>query len=156
MRWPFILRIIGILLFVLGLSMAIPFGCSLYLGDGAHTGHGTAMALTMTAGALLVLASIKADGITYINQKEGMAVVALGWFGIGLFGALPFFLAPDFTCFTDAFFESVSGFTTTGSSVMTNIEGAAPSLPGPEKRAGRRKDRCRTIPKPQQPCLPSD
>ncbi|HCY86921.1 MAG TPA: potassium transporter [Desulfobacteraceae bacterium] len=129
MRWPFILRIIGILLFVLGLAMAVPLTCSIYLGDGAHTGHGTAMALTMAMGALLVLTSAKnARGQTYINQREGMAVVALGWFGIGLFGALPFYLAPDFTAFTDAFFESVSGFTTTGSSVMTNIEGAAPSL----------------------------
>jgi len=57
-----------------------------------------------------------------------MAVVALGWFAIGLFGALPFFMAPDFSTYTDAFFESVSGFTTTGSSIMTNIEGAAPSI----------------------------
>ncbi len=128
MRWPFILRIIGILLFVLGLSMAVPLICSLYFKDGALTGHATAMAITMAMGALLVLASIKANDQTYINQKEGITVVALGWFGIGLFGALPFFMAPDFTSYTDAFFESVSGFTTTGSSIMTNIEEAAPSL----------------------------
>ncbi|MCG8688500.1 MAG: TrkH family potassium uptake protein [Desulfobacterales bacterium] len=128
MRWPFILRIIGILLFVLGLSMSVPLICSLYFKDGALTGHATAMAITMAMGALLVLASIKANDQTYINQKEGITVVALGWFGIGLFGALPFFMAPDFTSYTDAFFESVSGFTTTGSSIMTNIEGAAPSI----------------------------
>jgi len=128
MRWPFILRIIGILLLVLGLSMGVPLGCSLYLKDGAHTGHAMAMALTMAMGAILTFASAKTDSQTYINQKEGMAVVALGWFAIGLFGALPFFLAPNFTTYTDAFFESVSGFTTTGSSIMTHIEGAAPSL----------------------------
>jgi len=128
MRWPFILRIIGILLFVLGLSMAVPLVCSLYLKDGAHPGHAIAMALTTAMGLVLTLAFAKTDDQTYINQKEGMAVVALGWLAIGLFGALPFFLAPDFSTYTDAFFESVSGFTTTGSSIMTNIEGAAPSL----------------------------
>ena len=128
MRRPFILRIIGILLFVLGLAMSVPLICSLYFNDGAATGHGIAMAVTMAAGTGLVLTSVKANGQTYINQKEGMAVVALGWFGIGLFGALPFYLAPDFITYTDAFFESVSGFTTTGSSIMTNIEGAAPSV----------------------------
>ncbi|WDP92922.1 MAG: TrkH family potassium uptake protein [Desulfobacter sp.] len=128
MRWPFILKIIGILLFVLGLSMAVPLGCSLYMGDGAHRGHGIAMGLTMAMGMVLTLASVRAQGHTYINQREGMAVVALGWLSVGLFGALPFFMAPDFANYTDAFFESVSGFTTTGSSIMTNIEGAAPSL----------------------------
>jgi trk system potassium uptake protein TrkH len=46
MRWPFIIRIIGVLLFVLGLSMALPLGCSLFFKDGAHHGHLTAMAVT--------------------------------------------------------------------------------------------------------------
>ncbi len=131
MRWPFILRIIGILLFVLGLSMAVPLLCSLTYGDMAHKGYGQAMAITIISGLLLILTSRKTKAVDHINQREGMAVVALGWFSIGLFGALPFYLAPatpDFTSFTNAFFESVSGFTTTGSSVMTNIQGAVPSL----------------------------
>ncbi|WP_321492673.1 potassium transporter TrkG [uncultured Desulfobacter sp.] len=128
MRLLFVIRIIGVLLFVLGLSMALPFGCSLLYKDGAHHGHLIAMAVTTIMGAIMVLISKKAGSHDYINQREGIAAVALGWFGIGLFGALPFFLAPDFSSFSDAFFESVSGFTTTGSSVMTNIEGAAPSL----------------------------
>ncbi len=128
MRWPFIIKIIGILLFVLGLSMAVPLAASFYFDDGAYKGHVAAMGVTVTMGALLAYVSAKTQEQTHINQKEGMAVVALGWFSIGLFGALPFYLAPDFTTYTDAFFESVSGFTTTGSSVMTHIEGAAPSL----------------------------
>jgi trk system potassium uptake protein TrkH len=127
MRWPFIIRIIGVLLFVLGLCMTLPLGCSLFFKDGAHQGHLTAMAVTTIMGAIMVVISKKAGNHDYINQREGIAVVALGWIGIGLFGALPFFLAPDFSTYTDAFFESVSGFTTTGSSVMTNIEGDAPS-----------------------------
>jgi trk system potassium uptake protein TrkH len=57
-----------------------------------------------------------------IYQREGMAIVALGWTLVGLFGALPFFFGDGFHSFTDAFFESVSGFTTTGASILTDIE----------------------------------
>ena len=128
MRKLFIIRIIGVLLFVLGLSMLLPLVCSLFFKDGAHEGHFIAMVITAAMGAIMILSAKKERRHEYINQREGIAVVALGWFGVGLFGALPFFLAPDFSNFTDAFFESVSGFTTTGSSIMTNIEGAAPSL----------------------------
>jgi trk system potassium uptake protein TrkH len=51
-----------------------------------------------------------------------MAIVAIGWTAIGFFGAFPFYLGAEFSTFVDAFFESVSGFTTTGSSILTDIE----------------------------------
>ncbi len=127
MRWPFISRIIGILLIFLGFAMTAPLLCSLYYEDLAQGGIVRSMVITLVAGLILMILSKRYDN-DYINQKEGMTVVALGWAAIGLFGALPFYFSPEFTNFTDAFFESVSGFTTTGSSVMTNIEGAAPSL----------------------------
>jgi trk system potassium uptake protein TrkH len=57
-----------------------------------------------------------------------MAIVAAGWLSIGFFGALPFYLDGAFASFTDAFFESVSGFTTTGSTVLTDIESVSRSL----------------------------
>jgi trk system potassium uptake protein TrkH len=58
-----------------------------------------------------------------ISQREGMAIVALGWTAIGLFGALPFYFSSPSFYFVDAFFESVSGFTTTGSSILTISKG---------------------------------
>ncbi|MCK5097724.1 MAG: TrkH family potassium uptake protein, partial [Desulfobacteraceae bacterium] len=64
----------------------------------------------------------------FLSQREGIAIVALGWTAIGLFGAFPFFFGNTSLSFTDAFFESVSGFTTTGSSVMTDIEAISLSL----------------------------
>lgn len=128
MRWPFISRIIGILLVFMGLAMTAPLACSFYFKDMADGGITESIAITMAAGLVLIILSRKFDEDAYINQKEGMTVVALGWTAIGLFGALPFYLSPEFTNFTDAFFESVSGFTTTGSSVMIHIEAAAPSL----------------------------
>jgi len=128
MRWQFIASIIGILLVFLGLSMIAPLLVSLHYHDLARNSFVQSMGITMTAGLILILLSKKKGSGKYINQKEGMTTVALAWAAIGFFGALPFYFAPEFTNFTDAFFESVSGFTTTGSSVMTNIEGATKSL----------------------------
>lgn len=129
MRWRYISGIVSIFLLVLALILLIPLLVSLYFGDGAHFSLIGSMAITAAAGLILKLLSRHMDEDTrFINQKEGMAVVALTWTAIGVFGALPFYFSPDFSSLTDAVFESISGFTTTGSSVMTNIEAASPSL----------------------------
>jgi trk system potassium uptake protein TrkH len=128
MRWQFIANIIGILLVFLGLSMIAPLLVSLHYHDLARDSFLHSIGITVVAGLILILLSRKQGTDNYINQKEGMATVALAWTAIGFFGALPFYFGPEFTNFTDAFFESVSGFTTTGSSVMMNIEGASKSL----------------------------
>ncbi len=128
MRWWIIANINGVLLVFLGLAMGLPLAASLYFQDQAHAGLLTSMGLTTGLGALMFVLSRKPGASRYITQKEGMVVVALVWTSIGLFGALPFYFSPEFQTVTDAVFESVSGFTTTGSSVMTNIEGATESL----------------------------
>jgi trk system potassium uptake protein TrkH len=129
MRWRYISGIVSIFLLVLALILLVPLVVSLYFGDGAHFSLIGSMAITAAAGLILKLLSRHMDEDTrFINQKEGMAVVALTWTAIGVFGALPFYFSPDFSSLTDAVFESISGFTTTGSSVMTNIEAASPSL----------------------------
>ena len=127
MRWRYIIHVVGILLLFLGLSMVIPLLCSLWYGDGSLVPICEAMVITFLTGLVLVFSSRKPD-IEFIGQREGMAIVALGWTAIGLFGALPFYLDGAFLSFTDAFFESVSGFTTTGSSVLTDIESVSKSL----------------------------
>jgi len=57
-----------------------------------------------------------------VTFREGFAVVGLGWIVIALFGALPFYLTGDIPSFTDAYFESMSGYTTTGSSILSSVE----------------------------------
>jgi len=57
-----------------------------------------------------------------IRKREGFLIVSLGWIIMALFGTLPFILHGSITNFTDAFFETMSGFTTTGASILTNIE----------------------------------
>jgi trk system potassium uptake protein TrkH len=120
-RWRPIFNIVGLLLFFLGLSMALPLAVAGYYRDGSATAIFNAMIATTAAGLGIHL-SVRGHRMEAIYQREGMAIVALGWTLVGLFGALPFFFGDGFHSFTDAFFESVSGFTTTGSSILTDIE----------------------------------
>ncbi|MBR5452917.1 MAG: TrkH family potassium uptake protein, partial [Clostridia bacterium] len=57
-----------------------------------------------------------------IFTREGLLTVALGWIGLSIFGAIPFRLSGEFPTYIDAFFEMVSGFTTTGASVLSDVE----------------------------------
>jgi trk system potassium uptake protein TrkH len=59
---------------------------------------------------------------TRIYPREGFAIVAIGWLVVSLFGSLPFYLSGAIPSFIDCFFETVSGFTTTGSTILTNVE----------------------------------
>jgi trk system potassium uptake protein TrkH len=127
MRWRFILKTIGILIFFFGLTMLFPLIVGLYYHEGNVDALMKSMGLTVFSGLLLYLIFRK-DHAEAISQREGMAIVAVGWTTVGLFGAIPFFLGDGYFSFTDAFFEAVSGFTTTGASVVTNIEGLSKGL----------------------------
>jgi trk system potassium uptake protein TrkH len=121
MRWRYILRVVGILIFFSGLAMWLPLIFSLHYGDTSIWPLLKSMTVTMACGVALFLGFRGAKSDT-ISQRDGMAIVAAGWTAVGLFGALPFYLGNYDMTFTDAFFESVSGFTTTGSSILTDVE----------------------------------
>ena len=127
MRWRYILNIIGILTFFFGLTMVIPLLVGLYYRDQSVIPLLKSMGITAIAGIGLyfIFRSEKAE---VISQREGMAIVAVGWTAVGLFGALPFYFGNGFNGFVDAVFESVSGFTTTGASILTNIEAVSKGL----------------------------
>ncbi|OQY06549.1 MAG: potassium transporter [Desulfobacteraceae bacterium 4572_123] len=121
MRWKYIFHIIGILLLFLGLAMIFPILWGVYEKELSFIPLAKSMGITLCVGLLLYW-FCKSPKTEYITQREGMAIVALSWTAIGLFGALPFYLDDSFISFTDAFFESVSGFTTTGASILNSIE----------------------------------
>ncbi|MGD8293450.1 MAG: TrkH family potassium uptake protein [Desulfobacterales bacterium] len=121
MGWQFILKILGVLLLVFGLTMMFPLMAGLYFGDQNLVPLILSLIITVSVGLILILVFRKARS-EIINQREGMAIVAIGWTAVGLFGALPFYMGDGYFTFTDAVFESVSGFTTTGASILTNIE----------------------------------
>jgi trk system potassium uptake protein TrkH len=121
MRWRYIFKVVGILILFLGLTMVFPILFGLYYRDQSVIPLIKSMGLTIITGGLLFLC-LRKSKTEFISQREGMAIVAVGWTAAGLFGALPFALEGVFNSFADAFFESVSGFTTTGASVLTDIE----------------------------------
>lgn len=128
MRWSFIFKTIGIFLFVLGAVMIFPLMVSIYFQEPAwHVFLPSCVITAATGFALILMFRQRSDG-DFISQKEGMVTVALAWSLISIFGALPFYFDSHIPSFTDAVFESVSGFTTTGSTIMTNIEAAPKSL----------------------------
>lgn len=127
MRWSFILNIIGMLILFLGICMIFPLFFGLYYKDQGILPMMKSMVITIASGATLIIC-FRGVKVPYISHREGMAIVAIGWTAIGFFGAFPFYLGPEVETFVDAFFESVSGFTTTGSSILTDIEAVSKGL----------------------------
>ncbi|MCF8036193.1 MAG: TrkH family potassium uptake protein [Desulfobacteraceae bacterium] len=127
MRWGFVLQYVGILVFSLGLTMSLPLAVDAFYADGSTGPLAKSGAISAAAGILLFFV-FRRDKAEQISQREGMAIVAIGWTAIGFFGALPFYFEGVFPTFADAFFESVSGFTTTGASVFTAVEGVSRGL----------------------------
>ena len=120
MRWTIALHVTGLILLCVGLCMFLPLACGWYYDDTSVAPLFLSLCVTVLAGAFLMFA-FKRPKPLVINHREGMVIVSLGWAACAFFGALPFALG-GFPSFTDAFFESVSGFTTTGASILTNIE----------------------------------
>ncbi len=74
------------------------------------------------------LLGLRSPRDTAIYAREGLVVVALCWILMSAFGALPFYLSGEIPSYIDAFFETVSGFTTTGSSILTDVEAMSQSM----------------------------
>ena len=125
MNWRFIITTIGTLNLFLGIAMTAALSCCIIYKEASCPIFIKSIIITFTASLLfrLIFKNPKKD---HINHKEGMAIVALAWLSIGFFGALPFYFGGE--TFTNAFFESVSGFTTTGASVLTDIEANSKGL----------------------------
>ncbi|MGE0085812.1 MAG: TrkH family potassium uptake protein [Desulfococcaceae bacterium] len=123
MRWSYPIYIIGVLVLSLGAAMSLPLLVALIYWDQSIQPLTISMGISAAAGiSVCICFRNKIGKSEYMSPREGMAIVALGWMAVGFFGAFPFYLSGYFATFTDAVFESVSGFTTTGSSVLTDIE----------------------------------
>ena len=118
MRTKSVLPIIGRILMMIAISMVTPILCAYYYGEKEIVIFFISMVLTFITGYLLSKIRENDDGLRLI---EGLAVVSLGWAIITAFGALPFYLTGTLG-YIDAYFETMSGFTTTGASVINNVE----------------------------------
>jgi trk system potassium uptake protein len=113
-------NVVGVLLILLGLSMLLTSGVAYYNASNDYLTFINAGGITIVVGSMLWL--YKFSTSTTVNKREGYLIVALGWLFLGLFGALPYYMIGVTTSYSDAFFESVSGFTTTGATIFKDIE----------------------------------
>ena len=125
MNYRNVLSIIGIVLLAEGLLFSIPLVISLVSGDGCT------VSFTLTAVSAIILGSvlsIKRNKPDDLTAKDGFIICGLSWIILSIFGALPFWISGYIPSFIDAVFETVSGFTTTGASILTDIESLPKSL----------------------------
>ncbi len=115
-----ILRVTGILLMLMGLILLLPVSVALLYGESTAPAFMTASAIAFGVGLVLSLVVRRAREL---RTRDGFVITALFYFALGLFGALPFYLEPSVqVSFTDAIFESVSGFTTTGATALVGLD----------------------------------
>ncbi|SHH43829.1 TrkH family potassium uptake protein [Clostridium grantii] len=119
MNYKFIFKVLGYLLLIIGVSMLPPFIISIVSKQTDMVAFGVSIALTCLIGFAFTRISVTK---IRIKVKEGLAIVTLGWIFASIFGALPFYLSGSIPSFVDAFFETVSGFTTTGATIIDDIE----------------------------------
>lgn len=127
-NWPFlaVVRILGIVIALFSLTMLVPVGVALYYNDAALLAYDEAILITGISGILIA-------AVTWWHKRElyprdGFLLVALVWIVLPLFAAIPFLrYFPDIT-FAQAYFEAVSGLTTSGSTVLVGLDGMPHSI----------------------------
>src|SRR6185295_10865693 len=125
MRFTIALRTLGLLSFAFGATLVPPMAISLLYGDGELQHFAMAYAGAMVAGVALWLPFRRRPSV--LRSRDGFVIVALVWAVLGLLGAVPFMLTLHLD-FPSAFFESVAGYTTTGSTTLIGLDGLPPSI----------------------------
>ena len=115
-----ILHLMGLLLLVNGAFMIISAGFSLYYSDGVVVQMLAAGIVTLSIGGVLMLSTKQHR--KEIKKRDGYIIVTFGWIFMSLAGTLPYIFTGTIPGFTNAFFETMSGYTTTGATILKDIE----------------------------------
>ena len=116
---------IGVLLITLGVFMLIPFFVQ-FIYDERNGTFLSSASITIFIGILLVLTNLEEN--KKLNLQQAFLLTTLSWLSIAIFGCIPFLLSNLNLSIVDAFFESMSGITTTGSTIITNLDNAPKSI----------------------------
>ena len=119
MNYGIVQRVLGSILILESTLMLPSLFIALYKGEGDIKAFTITIIITAVIGLLLIRNKSKDR---HINVKEGLTIVTLGWTLMSLLGALPLYISGSTPTYIDAFFEIVSGFTTTGATVIANVE----------------------------------
>lgn len=120
MNYKIVARFIGLLFLVEGAAMLIATGVAYLSGGNDVAALLCSSAACIVPGLALIAATTKSD--RSFSKREGYLIVTLSWIVLSTFGTLPFLISGTIPRIPDAFFETMSGFTTTGASVVDNIE----------------------------------
>ena len=118
MNYKMISRVLGMILLVIAALMFLPLIAGLCYGENVSN-FLKSIAITAVIGGAMFCSNPKN---TSLSAREGFVIVGLGWIFISALGALPFVFSGSIPSYVDAVFETVSGFTTTGSSIVPNVE----------------------------------
>jgi len=121
-----VLNLLSVVLLTLALAMLLPLACGFFYGDGAVAAYVKAIAITTASGATLWLGTRR--GAAELQPRDGFLLVALVWTVVPAFATLPLLSYLPGLSFTDAYFETVSGLTTTGSTVLSGLDRLPPSI----------------------------
>ena len=119
MNYRMVCNVLGKVLLAEALLLLLPLASALSYGESPLPLIFTILPLVAVGGGLNLVKIRKTD----LFAREGFVIVGLSWILMSAFGALPFVFSGDIPHYVDAFFETVSGFTTTGASILTDIEG---------------------------------
>ena len=111
---------LGKIIFVEALLLTLPFAVSLIYKESCAWSFLITIGIALAVGLILTVLSKPSTRLIY--AKEGFVLVAIAWILMSLIGALPFTISGEIPNYIDAIFETVSGFTTTGASILTNVE----------------------------------
>ena len=117
--------LIGVLILILGISMLIPYAIQLYSEEKSHS-FVSASFITIFFGILFVLANLERE--FKLNLQQTFLFTSLAWIMVAAFGSLPFLLSGENFSISDAFFESMSGITTTGATIIENLDETPKSI----------------------------
>ncbi len=113
---------LGAFLFILGLTMLVPLACALFYGEADLRCFVISIGITSGTGAALYVAFRPGEKKTVLSHREGFMIVSAAWVLASFFGGLPYMIHGTLPGLTDAYFETMSGFTTTGATVIDKIE----------------------------------
>ena len=116
---------IGVLLVILGAFMLVPFFLQFLYNEENNTFLSSA-GITVFIGILLILTNLEEN--KKLNLQQAFLLTAISWLSIAVFGSIPFLLSNLNLSFVDSFFESMSGITTTGSTIITDLDNAPKSI----------------------------
>ena len=117
--------LIGILLIVLGVSMLAPYTLQVFLNEDSHS-FISASFVTIFIGVLFILANLEKE--YKLNLKQTFLFSSLAWVMVAIFGSLPFLLSNQNFSLSEAFFESMSGITTTGATIISDLDNSPKSI----------------------------